>query len=237
MASARRIAESVAGHLRPIAAEWPQWRGATVVCIATGPSITAQQINTVRAARDAGRVRVIAINDMGLSYRLGADLQPSPTAPWADVWYAADARFWEYHANFVPDSSSLRLCAEQWAVDAGLCHLHVKCHLAQDALTLAYVPGHVLHGMHSGIQALQVALAAKVSRVLLLGYDCNAPASGHSNYFGRKAQELDKHTHHYDAWVAQYRALPLPPWGAVINCTPGSAIDCYPRATLAEALA
>ena len=55
----------------------PIWRGATVVCLGGGPSLTAAD-----AAQCRGRARVIAIND---AYRL---------VPWADLLYFCDYRWW-----------------------------------------------------------------------------------------------------------------------------------------------
>ena len=56
------------------------WSGETVVVIATGPSLTAEDVDYCR-----GKARVIAIND---AYTL---------APWADALYATDAKWWHWH--------------------------------------------------------------------------------------------------------------------------------------------
>src|SRR5690606_17577639 len=61
------------------------WPDSTVVLIGGGPSLTAGDVG---ACRD--RARVIAIND---AHRL---------APWADVLYSSDQRWWEYYQG-VPE--------------------------------------------------------------------------------------------------------------------------------------
>src|SRR6478735_2256963 len=57
---------------------------ATVVCLGGGPSLTPEDVGACR-----GRAVVIAISD---AYRL---------APWADVLYSCDAKWWEYHRDAV----------------------------------------------------------------------------------------------------------------------------------------
>jgi hypothetical protein len=68
------------------------WEGKTVVCIAGGPSLTKEQLELVRAARERDAVRVIVINDAYL------------IAPWADVLYFADARWAKWHVQGVDKS-------------------------------------------------------------------------------------------------------------------------------------
>ena len=58
------------------------WPGATVACLGCGPSLNADQVVLLR-----GRARVIAIND---AWRV---------APWADVLYGCDGRWWRKHGG------------------------------------------------------------------------------------------------------------------------------------------
>jgi hypothetical protein len=69
-----------------------EWRGATAVCIGNGPSLTQAQVDFTRGARDAnGRVRVIAIND---AFKL---------APWADVLYFCDDKWWQWRRKLLAE--------------------------------------------------------------------------------------------------------------------------------------
>lgn len=64
--------------------EWfPDWRGEVVAVVASGPSVTQEAVATLR-----GRCKVAVVNN---NFRL---------APWADLLYAADARWWDIY----PDS-------------------------------------------------------------------------------------------------------------------------------------
>src|SRR4051812_2852413 len=72
----------------------------TIVCIAGGPSLTPADVDACQA-----RARVIAIND---AYRL---------APWADVLYACDAKWWRWHRgveNFSGRKYALEPAASVW---------------------------------------------------------------------------------------------------------------------------
>lgn len=78
----------------------------TFVCIASGPSLTAAQVDYVR-----GKAVVIAVND---NYRM---------APWADHVYACDRSWWNNHAATVRETCSGRLwtkskeAAEKYALN------------------------------------------------------------------------------------------------------------------------
>src|SRR3990167_1952589 len=66
------------------------WPGSTIVGMGGGPSLTPEDVDAVR-----DRAHVIAVND---AYRL---------APWADVLYAADAKWWRWHQG-VPTFPGLK---------------------------------------------------------------------------------------------------------------------------------
>ena len=64
-----------------------RWPGDTVVCIATGPSVTVSQLATIYRAYLHDKCRVIAVAN---SYII---------APWADMVYACDVEWWKIHFN------------------------------------------------------------------------------------------------------------------------------------------
>ena len=68
----------------------PLWRNQTVVCIASGPSLTQDQVDQVKG------LNTIAIND---AYKL---------APWANILYACDYQWWDWHKG-VPDFKGYKL--------------------------------------------------------------------------------------------------------------------------------
>ena len=52
------------------------------VCIASGPSLTPEDVQAVKEWRDAGKGKVIVVNT---TFR---------AAPWADAMFAMDAKWW-----------------------------------------------------------------------------------------------------------------------------------------------
>lgn len=59
------------------------WRGRTVACIASGPSLAVEDVERIRAAA----LPTIVVNN---TWRL---------APWADILYAMDAPWWKHYGD------------------------------------------------------------------------------------------------------------------------------------------
>lgn len=201
---------------------FPDFTGFDVVCIATGPSLTALQVETVRLARKANRCRVIAINEAGLT-------QYKPlAAPWADILYAAD-RAWWYH--YRPEFYGYRFSGEP-VPELNLNGTIIPA-VHTDPLTMVNAdekmprePGSVVSGGHSGFQALGLALTLGAARVLLLGFDCGG--TGRNCHTDRPEQFKRKVD--MGAWVRCYNRVPVEwPDVPVINCSPTSAITAFPK--------
>lgn len=71
------------GYAIPGTEPTPKWAGQTVACLASGPSLTAEDCQRVR---DAG-VRTITTNDT------------FKRAPWADILLATDHGWWQQHMH------------------------------------------------------------------------------------------------------------------------------------------
>jgi hypothetical protein len=165
-----------------------------------------------------GRCRVLAIND---TYQW---------APFADCLYWCDLRWWHWH-NAKPEFKAYK------GLRVTLANEEVKnAKHMQDMGThgLQMCPWGLATGRNSGIQAINLAMHFGVARILLLGYDMKP---GHFNG-GHPAPTRPE----------VYADTMLPCFPAVaaglkqvgvecINCTPGSALDVFPRAELADVLA
>lgn len=84
--------------------------------------------------------------------------------------------------------------------------------------------------------AINLAVLAGARRILLCGYD-NKPLERRNHFFG---EHPDRSVQPFKDWGRLYRTLvaPLAEIGvAVINCTPGSAIDAFPHGDLEAELA
>lgn len=203
----------------PVPRAWPD---STIVLIAGGASLTRPQVESARQAWINHQVRVIGCNN---AYQI---------APWVDALYAADREWWELHIEAVRDVHLALLYSQ----DEKVC----------DMYGLWYVPGRdedgistdsgCIHrgtpGAHSGFQALNLAVHLGAKRILLLGFDCHTRSPARKHWFGNHPGMMDK-APQYDEWVDAYRraAPQLEQLGVrVINCTPDSAIDCFPRSRI-----
>lgn len=195
----------------------PAWRGETCVCIASGPSLTQADVDAVR-----GRARVIVINT---SIRM---------APWADVLWAVDAIWFEWYPEH-QQFSGLKYSLDSHPkgppifrpADVRLLKEGLRLGLSRD-------PAVLHHGGNSGYSAINLAVHLGVSRILLLGYDMQftgGRAHWHPDHPSGK-QEVEK-------WAPRFQTLVAPLRDAgveVINCSRQTALTCFPRMTIDQAL-
>lgn len=93
-------------------------------------------------------------------------------------------------------------------------------------------------GGNSGFQALNLAIQFRATRVVLVGFDMNLDRGVH--WFGRHPQGLNNPTAEnclqwrlrLDGVAESIKALGV----KVLNCSPVSALENYPKMSLAEAL-
>lgn len=189
--------------------------GGTVVCIGGGPSLTQADVDVCR-----GKATVIAIND---AYRL---------APWADVLYACDAKWWGWH----PEAAAHRGLKFGLGIAGATFPEGVVALERTGDLGLEINPTGVRTGRNSGFQAINVAVHLGATRVLLVGYDMQPSSSGKSHWFG---EHRDGVRPPLESFIPQFASLlhPLQQLGVeVLNCTPGSALQCFPAMDLRTAL-
>ena len=199
------------------------WPGQTVVCIAGGPSLTAEQCASVGIAHAFGLVRVIAVND---AYRL---------APFAEVCYFADGRWWAWHKD-KPDFVAFagQKCS---IVNSGKDITDSEVHILRNAGAwgISTKPDALITGRNSGYQALNMAILAGAAKVVLLGYDGREPGPGEAtHWFGDHPRvEPTSVYREYRQAMARGAAEIAAAGVEVINCSPGSAIDTFRKLDLA----
>lgn len=111
------------------------------VVLATGETLSPEQVAHVRTAHDEGRCKTIAVSD---AYQL---------APWAEAMVSNDMKWWQQH----PDA--LKFAGRKF------CGADYK-----GTERLAPVPMFPV-GTNSGLQAMRVALLLGATRIILLGLD------------------------------------------------------------------
>jgi len=156
-------------------------------------------------------------------------------APWADIVYAADEDFWRFN----------RWAMELPGLKVGMCSFPGVHEIAISRRTeergedrhngFDPDPSRLRTGGNSGYQALQIAVHAGASRVLLFGFDM-----GGSHWHGEHPQPLrNTHPDQYAKWIARFRELApllLALRVDVVNCSPDSALECFRKLTPEEAL-
>ena len=197
------------------------WDGRTAVILATGPSLTVDDVEYVK-----GKAQVIAVND---AYRL---------CPWADVLYASDVPWWATHHEAVRSFQGMKFTVAQNRTPKpikGLPDVQVLSNTGSVGLELD--PSGVRTGLNSGYAAINLAVHFGVSMILLLGYNM-APVHKRRHFFGN--HKGLPNSSDYTRFVAKYRTLvePLRARGVdVINCTSPTRLDCWPCRPLREVLA
>lgn len=198
----------------------PEWAKRPAVVIASGPSLADEQLQHVEQLHLQERVHVIAVNNT------------IQRAPWADVAY-----FGDYMAikHYLPKLRPLtlaewvtvdRAAAERWKLT------HLK-HATPNGISLERVH---LNG-NSGAQAINVAAAFGAQRIVLLGFDMRE-VGGRAHWFGQhpgnlvRVQLFPEWLHKFEAIERDARRLGI----NIVNATPESALQCFPKVDLVEAL-
>lgn len=185
----------------------------TIVCLGAGPSLTAEDVAACR-----GKAHVIAINDT------------VTLAPWADVLYACDRKWWQAH----PETASFR------GLKYGLQSLNrpdVQILENTGDQGIEVEPTGVRTGKNSGYQAINLAVHLGAKRIVLLGYDMQPGRHGKLHFFGNHA--WTNVLPPFQLFLALFETLagPLQALGIeVVNCSRVSALNVFPRQSLTEAL-
>lgn len=198
-----------------------KYPGQTIVCLATGPSLTAADVALVQ-----GRARVVAVND---AYRL---------APFADALIAADASWWHRHEG-VPSFHGEKWSLEHQTWDRYRDRWPDIQRLKNTGTEgIESSPTGLRNGRNSGYLALGLAVHYGAARILLLGYDMGHGKGQPAHFFGSHAGAMNQRSP-YPIFLSAFASAvkPLADLGIeVLNCSRVSAMDCFPRARLEDAL-
>lgn len=202
----------------------------TIVCVASGPSLTAEDVAWCR-----GRARVLAINN---NYVM---------APWADWLYAGDYQWWRCHLRGSHGHKSWLpllegFAGERWTLDKKAAEEFGLKHV-QDAsgpnkpMRLCKDAGFVYNGANSGFAAINLAYHFGAERIILLGYDMQK-TDGLGHWFGDHPPELSSAAD-FPAFRSFFPLLAadLAEAGVrVVNCSRQTALECFRRSTVQEEL-
>lgn len=196
------------------------WPGASVVILASGPSLSVEQCDAVRAWRGDDPLRkVMTINT---TFR---------RAPWADLLYACDGEWWKVYQEEV----TITFTGERWTQDVDAAkNFGLKLMKSRRDKGLSTEPGMINQGESSGYQAIGLCWQAKASTVYLLGYDNHG-----DHWHGKHPSPLNK-ANPYPTWARNYAPMAGQCKAAgleVINCTPKSQLKAFPMRDWQEVFA
>ena len=187
------------------------FRNRPAIIIGTGPSL---DIEAVKAAQEKGAL-LFGVNNTYLDFDL-------------DVWIACDPA---WHEIYSPVSGRF----DKWHWDLSVCEKHGYQYIEGrwgDGLSVS--PEHIHYGHSSGYQALNLAVLYGCSPIILVGYDMHYDGDSRHYFNGlsdkcgeypqalRKFSKFDGLIKCYET-IAEQKGLP-----EIINCTPGSALKCFP---------
>ena len=180
--------------------------GLSVVCMASGPSLCAEDAELVRQWQGAGR----AVYVVNTTYRM---------APWADTLYAHDPAWWAaHHAELEAVFHGERVSARAGARKYGARILPITFQSLGN----------------SGADAAMLALERGAQRVILLGYDCQR-IGGATHWHGDHPVGLGN-AGSIEKWPRKFAALSRRAGGRIVNASRETALTCFPRAALEDLL-
>lgn len=210
---------------RPLVSAPRLWPGQTVAVLATGPCLTQEDCDFLR-----GKVPVIAIND---AHRL---------APWADVLYSSDRRWWPHYKG-VPSFTGLKFGVGSGTginPKANAFHGLPEIQVLRNTgfLGIETDPTGLRTGNNSGYAAINLAVHFGASRILLLGYTMSHAHGAH--FFGNHPAGLAQNASLYPGFRQRFESMvePLKALGVeVINCSPKTSLTVFPVRQVRDVLA
>ena len=159
-------------------------------------------------------------------------------APWADLLYYADARWWKWHQEQLKDFKGIQVTIEcnGSQVEDGSVYMLRNLDQGDGVGQVSTDPRGLCTGRNSGYQAINLAYLAGSRRIVLLGYD-GKRINKKSHWFGdhpapTSDAEMDAFRRSFRDGAKRFRELGI----EILNASPDSAIDAFPRVTVEEAL-
>lgn len=195
------------------------------IVAATGPSLTSEVAETCRARKAEGW-RIIAVND---AWRL---------LPFADVLYTTDRGWWDVHGDVAFEGERWASQAANLAIDDdkrawGKCaELRINLVVAGDGNTFCVEPGRIHYGSNSGFAAVNLAIQFGAREIKLAGFDMQR-TGGQEHFFGDHPAPLHNGSD-FAPFIYSFTkaSKEMPPGLSIINCTPETALRCFPLGAL-----
>jgi len=204
-----------------------KFKDQTVVCIASGPSLTQDQVDQV----EYSFLPTITVNN---SFQL---------APWCDIVFACDIKWWYQYYKQVCDTC---FDADLWTIKGVGEHFGKKTKIHEPKINeigftrnIGLEQDKVSHGGNSGYIAVNLAYMMGAKKIVLVGYD-HQHTNGQTHWHGDHDKKVfTKNADDTDRWLRNFRVLAteLNKKGIdVVNCSIETAINSCRRGILEEEL-
>lgn len=186
-----------------------RWRGRTVVCIASGPSLTAEDCELVR---ESGHPTIV----VNTTFR---------RAPWADILFAMDAYWWDTYIADVEREFN----GERWG------YVRTPATYGVIATKGALYP---TGWGNSGSYAISLAVVAAPLKIILIGYDCKFGPNGEKHWHEDYPEKMGN-ARSIKRWPYQFELVSKYAKGhgiRAVNCSRSTALTCFERGEFIEEL-
>lgn len=187
------------------------WQGDTCVILGGGPSLPKALIPKLR-----DRVRVVAVNNAGLSL-----------APWADVLYFSDKQWHDWNASQLYKYRGPLVISRSPVDDSRVRLIGRSLRMA-----LSHKPD-ILAGVCGGANSINLAFLRGAGTIILLGFDMR-PGNWHNDH--KKPPRPNCHALEFIPSLNRMAPELAQAGRRVINATPSSALTCFPVMSPDEAL-
>lgn len=192
------------------------WEDSTVFILGGGPSLSQANVDALRGQR------VIAVND---AFKLGKN--------WINLVWFSDCRWYVWNYPELMNFKGMIVGCPPCHCD----HTRVLQVTRRDQAGLSHDPEVVFWNKNSGASAINLAYLMGASRIVLLGFDMhavNGKNNWHTNH--KHVPRSDIYTNKFlpcfDKIARDASAVNL----QILNATPNSAIEVFPRIELMEVL-
>jgi len=218
--------------------KYRDFSGKPAVIIGTGPSLTADQLDYIGAARAVGSCRVFGVNN---AFRY---------ATYLDVLMSCNIEWWDYYAQdraFLDFRSRNAQC-DLWTWDKTTADKYKINHVpGQWGDSFSTDPAYIHYGHSAGFQILNLAYHYGVRHFILVGYDMRylpgydrgnrKPGEGR-HFFGEYPKKLQHWPKvgadgEFTGLLKVFKKIDTRGLGIKIsNCSPGSALDFFDNTEL-----
>lgn len=190
------------------------------ICIASGPSLTKEDVEYIRVNRTDHAVMVV--ND---NYKL---------APWAEFLYACDGKWWDVYVQDV----KAKFKGECWTQEVEHSKKYDLNYIQGLHTSGLGKNGRIHYGSNSGYQAVNLCYLFGAKEIMLIGYDMKVDKNKKQHWFGAHPGSLNANSP-YDSFARNFNGLACDLEKEkikVINCTRDTALNCFKKQKLEEYL-